>query len=157
MARELMGAKEILGAEAPGNAVSVVDVPEKRQRAFPIGFVSTGQVPLNGQVDIPQKPQLLYRVDRVVVSDMPAILSNPAAIGTIADNFAIVNVIAGQQIMQVASGELDGTAFKPTTFGTRMLFQTVDNGWELILRVHNRDQANALDFYAVMFGICFAA
>ncbi len=59
--------------------------------------------------------------------------------------------------MQVASGELDGTAFKPTSFGTRMLFQTVDNGWELILRVHNRDQANALDFFAVMFGICFAA
>lgn len=165
MPREIIGAKEIIGQDdgaqgnAPGGMSRVIDVPDKRQRDYPLGFSATdtgGGVAAGATVDIKQTPQLLFRGERLVISDKPAMLSNPAGVGTIADNFNLVNIIAGQQIQQVASGELDGTAFKPLAFGTRMLLQTVVNGWEFVLRVHNTDAVNDLDFASVLFGRCFA-
>ncbi len=161
MSKQIIGAKEIIGTDdgAQGNAAGgmsrVVDIPDRKQRDYPLGF-NFPQVPSGTTQDITQLPQLLFRGERLVFSDRPAIIGTPAAIGTIADNFVMKTIIAGQQIQQVASGDLDGTAFKPTAFGTRMLLQTVVNGFEIVLTCRNLDPLNNIDFASVLFGRCFA-
>jgi len=163
---EIVGYDEIIGDDGganqgprggrqpgDGGAVKVVQRQMTRRREFPLGFFLAGI--LGAAVDITKQPQVVYRPERLAVSSQPAIISNPAAVGRICDNFNIVRVDIGQQSQLVVQGELDGSCFSPDAVGVRLMCQTATNGWTITLNVRNKDAVNALDFGGVFFGTCF--
>lgn len=108
-------------------------------RQLILGFASTGTIAAGATVDIIQRPQLVFRPERVVV---------PAAIGA---NFNIADIRIGKNSQFLSAGAIPGAVFSEGAFGVRLKMDTAQIAMDIDLRVTNIS-AGALNFFAAMIG-----
>jgi len=108
-------------------------------RQLILGFASTGTVAAGATVDIIQRPQLVFRPERVVI---------PAAIGA---NFNVADIRIGKNSQFLSAGAIPGAVFAEGAFGVRLKMDTAQIAMDIDLRVTNIS-AGALNFFAAMIG-----
>lgn len=116
----------------------VVNQPPTQARDLVIGFSSLG-VAAGATVDVTQRPQVVFKPERIVVA------------ATNAASFTIDDIKIGNKSQLVANGTIPAEAFTQGAFGVTMSMDTCDISQDFILEVTNTS-AGALDFYAAVFG-----
>lgn len=110
-----------------------------KSREFPIGFDSVGTIAAGATATLTQRPQIIFRPERIVV---------PAAVAAF---FQINDVKVGKNSQLVSSGAIPAATFSETAFGVRLKLDTVQVSQDLILIVVNIDVA-ARRFLAAIIG-----
>jgi hypothetical protein len=116
----------------------VVSRPYSKSRVQSIGFQSL-QVPPRQSVDIPNKPQVLFRGTRLIVGS------------AIAPFFTIDDIKVGRSSQFVATGSQPAEAFKETSTGDNVSLDSCRPGMDIVLQVTNTSDT-AQDFRAALFG-----
>jgi len=116
----------------------VVQRPYSKGRVQSIGFQSL-QVPPHQSVDIPNKPQVLFRGTRLIVGS------------AIAPFFTIDDIKVGRSSQFVATGSQPAEAFKETSTCDNVSLDTCRPGMDIVLQVTNTSDT-AQDFRAALFG-----
>jgi hypothetical protein len=117
---------------------AVVSRPYTKNRVQSIGFQSIGVQP-HTSVDVPTKPQVLFRGTRLIVGS------------TIAQFFTIDDIKVGRQSQFVATGSQPAEAFKETSTGDNVSLDTCRPGMDIVLQVTNTSDTTQ-DFRAALFG-----
>ena len=107
-------------------------------RVQPVGFTSL-QIPAGQTVDIPTRPQTLFRGTRLVIPS------------TIAPNFVVEDIKVGRNSQFVASGGQPGEVFKDTATGDNVTLDTCAPGMDITLKVTNIT-GTVQDFRAALIG-----
>ena len=110
-----------------------------KSREFPIGFDSVATIAAGATATLTQRPQIIFRPERIVV---------PAAVAAF---FQIVDVKVGKDSQLVSAGAIPAATFAETAFGVRLKMDTCQISQDLILIVTNIDVA-ARRFLASMIG-----
>jgi hypothetical protein len=152
------GTPSIVGAEAPGmpsapvprgvpvayvrgqEGPSVVEKHPKDPREFPIGFNSVTPVPANSTVGIEQKPQVLFRGERLAVPN------------SIVLNFDVNDIKVGKDSQLASPGNMPSECFSNLSVGVRMQLDTAEPGITLTLSMFNNDPNNPHTFKSVLYG-----
>jgi hypothetical protein len=113
--------------------------PPADDREWPIGFDSVAAVAAGATANITQRPQELFRPERIVI---------PAAI---AASFLVNDIKVGNRSQFLSSGALPAATFSETSFGVRLLLDTCQVAMDLALNVTNVS-AGAVRFLATMLG-----
>lgn len=110
-------------------------------RAFPIGFAAVGAFAVGAglQAEIDQKPQVLYRGERLAV---------PASL---VGNFDFNDLKVGKDSQLAAAGIMPTECFSNLSVGVRMELDTAEPGILISLFVTNNAKT-AQDFQAVLYG-----
>jgi hypothetical protein len=110
-----------------------------KDREWAVGFDSGVAIAAGASATITQRPQVLFRAERLVI---------PA---TTAASFLISDIKVGNKSQTVSSGSLPAAAFSETAFGVRLLLDTCAVAMDLVLIVNNFS-ALAARFVAAMVG-----
>lgn len=111
----------------PPNA-RVVQVKEEkptRQRKYPLGFNSVVAVPAGGNVVLTQRPQVIWRGERLIIA------------ASIAGSFDVVDLKIGKNSQFAASGSVPGDMFTPDAVGVELHMDTATPGQDVFLSVQN--------------------
>ena len=110
-------------------------------RAFPIGFAAVGAFGVGAglQAEIDQKPQVLYRGERLAV---------PASL---VGNFDFNDLKVGKDSQLAAAGIMPTECFSNLSVGVRMELDTAEPGILISLFVTNNAKTTQ-DFQAVLYG-----
>jgi hypothetical protein len=110
-------------------------------RAFPIGFAAVGAFAVGAglQAEIDQKPQVLYRGERLAV---------PASL---VGNFDFNDLKVGKDSQLAAAGIMPTECFSNLSVGVRMELDTAEPGILISLFVTN-NAATPQNFQAVLYG-----
>ena len=107
-------------------------------RVQSIGFATLALAP-NTTVDIPSRPQALFRGTRLVIPT------------SIAASVVIEDIKVGRSSQFVASGSQPGEAFMATATGDNVSLDTAQPGMDITLKITNVSGV-AIDFRATLFG-----
>jgi hypothetical protein len=107
-------------------------------RVQSIGFTSLAVAP-GTTVDIPSRPQELFRGTRLVIPS------------SIAASVVVEDIKVGRSSQFVASGAQPGEAFKDTATGDNVSLDTARPGMDITLKITNVG-GTAVDFRATLFG-----
>jgi hypothetical protein len=122
----------------------VVEVHAKDPREFPIGFNSSaltnGVVPAGGTSPIEQKPQVIFRGERLAVPN------------SIVLNFDIADVKVGKDSQLASPGAMPSECFSNLSVGVRMQLDTSEPGITITLSMTNNDANNPHAFKSVLYG-----
>lgn len=125
-------------------APSVTEVHPTHPREFPIGFSSEvlpdGVVPAGQTQGIEQKPQVLFRGERLAVPN------------SIVLNFDLEDLKVGKDSQLASPGSMPSECFSNLSVGVRMQLDTAEPGITITLSVTNNDPNNAHVFKSVMYG-----
>lgn len=116
----------------------VSNPPPTQGRDLVIGFQSLA-VGAGATLDVTQRPQVVFRPERIVIAS------------SIAADFTVADIKIGNKSQLVSSGPIPAEAFAQTAFGVEMMMDTCDISQDFILEVTNTS-AGALDFRAAVFG-----
>lgn len=116
----------------------VRDVSPTKSREYIIGFGVTA-VSASGTATIPQRPQVLFRPERIIIPS------------NIALDFMLADVKVGKNSQFTASGEVPAVVFAESSFGVRLKMDTCQISMDIILSVRNLS-ANARNFTAAIIG-----
>jgi len=121
---------------------SVVEKHPKEPREFPIGFQtpSTTPVPANTTVGIEQKPQVLFRGERLALPN------------SIVLNFDVNDIKVGKDSQLASPGNMPSECFSNLSVGVRMQLDTAEPGITLTLSMFNNDPNNPHAFKSVLYG-----
>ena len=122
----------------------VVQKEAKEPREFPLGFNSStltnGVVPANTTSPIEQKPQVIFRGERLAVPNSQVL------------NFDIQDVKIGKDSQLASPGSMPSECFSNLSVGVRMQLDTAEPGITITLSVTNTDANNAHVFKSVLYG-----
>ena len=128
---------------APG-APSVTEVHPTHPREFPIGFSSEtlpdSIVPAGQTQGIEQKPQVLFRGERLAVPN------------SIVLNFDLEDIKVGKDSQLASPGSMPSECFSNLSVGVRMQLDTAEPGITITLLVTNDDPNNPHVFKSVLYG-----
>lgn len=121
---------------------SVVEKHPKEPREFPIGFQTPAStpVPANTTVGIEQKPQVLFRGERLAVPN------------SIVLNFDVNDIKVGKDSQLASPGNMPSECFSNLSVGVRMQLDTAEPGITLTLSMFNNDPNNPHVFKSVLYG-----
>jgi hypothetical protein len=121
---------------------TVVEKHPKEPREFPIGFQtpSTMPVPANTTVGIEQKPQVLFRGERLAVPN------------SIVLNFDVNDIKVGKDSQLASPGNMPSECFSNLSVGVRMQLDTAEPGITITLSMFNSDANNPHAFKSVLYG-----
>lgn len=128
----------VRGSEGP----SVVEKHPQDPREFPIGFqtaVAT-PVPANSTVGIEQKPQVLFRGERLAVPNSLVL------------NFDVNDIKVGKDSQLASPGNMPAECFSNLSVGVRMQLDTAEPGITITLSMFNNDVNNPHAFKGVLYG-----
>jgi hypothetical protein len=119
----------------------VHDEQPTHTREFPIGFSAIGvdAVPALQQVEIDQKPQVLFRGERLAVPT------------SIVGAFDFNDIKVGKDSQLAAAGIMPTECFSNLSVGVRMQLDTAEPGILVSLFVTN-NQLQAVEFRSVLYG-----
>ena len=126
----------VRSAEGP----AVIEQHPKDPREFPIGFNSITPVPANSTVGIEQKPQVLFRGERLAVPN------------SIVLNFDVNDIKVGKDSQLASPGNMPSECFSNLSVGVRMQLDTAEPGITLTLSMFNNDPNNPHVFKSVLYG-----
>jgi hypothetical protein len=118
----------------------VIEKHPKDPREFPIGFQSSVPVPANTTVGIEQKPQVLFRGERLAVPNSLVL------------NFDVNDIKVGKDSQLASPGNMPSECFSNLSVGVRMQLDTAEPGITLTLSMFNNDPNNAHGFKSVLYG-----
>lgn len=153
------GRPMIVGADAPAAAVApaispaqpvayvrsgegpqVIEEHPKHPREFPIGFQQVAPpIPGNTTQGIEQKPQVLFRGERLAVPN------------TIVINFDVNDIKVGKDSQLASPGNMPSECFSNLSVGVRMQLDTAEPGITITLSMFNTD-VNPHFFKSVLYG-----
>lgn len=121
---------------------SVIEKHPKEPREFPIGFqtAATTPVPANTTVGIEQKPQVLFRGERLAVPN------------SIVLNFDVNDIKVGKDSQLASPGNMPSECFSNLSVGVRMQLDTAEPGITITLSMFNNDANNPHAFKSVLYG-----
>ncbi|MFI4971185.1 MAG: hypothetical protein ACHP7H_00780 [Hyphomicrobiales bacterium] len=126
------------------NAPTITEVHPTHPREFPIGFSSEvlplGVVAANQTQGIEQKPQVLFRGERLAVPN------------SIVLNFDMEDIKVGKDSQLASPGSMPSECFSNLSVGVRMQLDTAEPGITITLFVTNNDPINAHVFKSVLYG-----
>jgi hypothetical protein len=105
-----------------------------------IGFDSVTAVVKSTSARLTQRPQVLFRPERLSVDD------------TLSAFFTIDDIKVGNKSQLVSSGSLPASTFSSKAFGMRLKMDTADPAIDLVLAVTNIDAALDHRFLASVIG-----
>jgi hypothetical protein len=122
----------------------ITEVHPTHPREFPIGFSSEtlplGVVPAGQTQPIEQKPQVLFRGERLAVPN------------SIVLNFDLEDIKVGKDSQLASPGSMPAECFSNLSVGVRMQLDTAEPGITITLSVTNDDPNNAHVFKSVLYG-----
>jgi len=122
----------------------ITEVHPTHPREFPIGFSSEtlplGVVPAATTQGIEQKPQVLFRGERLAVPN------------SIVLNFDLEDIKVGKDSQLASPGSMPAECFSNLSVGVRMQLDTAEPGITITLSVTNDDPNNAHVFKSVLYG-----
>lgn len=127
--RALPPAKYAVAEDTPGE-----------MRELPVGFDSVTAVVKSTSTKLTQRPQVLFRPERLSVDD------------TISPFFTIDDLKVGNKSQLVSSGSLPASTFSSKAFGMRLKMDTCDPAIDLVLSITNIDAAADHRFLATILG-----
>jgi len=121
---------------------TVIEKHPKEPREFPIGFQTalTTPVPANTTVGIEQKPQVLFRGERLAVPN------------SIVLNFDVNDIKVGKDSQLASPGNMPSECFSNLSVGVRMQLDTAEPGITITLSMFNNDANNPHAFKSVLYG-----
>lgn len=137
-ARRQRAAINALIAKRVNDGALVRDVSPSKAREFIIGFGVTS-VAASGSSTITQRPQVLFRPERVVIPS------------NIALDFMVTDIKVGKNSQFTANGEVPAVVFSETSFGVRLKMDTCQISMDITLSIRNLS-ANARNFTAAIIG-----
>lgn len=127
-----------------GDAPSIEEIHPTHPREFPIGFSSEvlpeGVVPAAQTEGIEQKPQVLFRGERLAVPNSEVL------------NFDIEDIKVGKDSQLASPGSMPSECFSNLSVGVRMQLDTAEPGITITLFVTNNDLNNDHVFKSCLFG-----
>jgi hypothetical protein len=120
----------------------VIEKHPKDPREFPIGFQTAIGVPVpaNTTVGIEQKPQVLFRGERLAVPN------------SIVLNFDVNDIKVGKDSQLASPGNMPSECFSNLSVGVRMQLDTAEPGITITLSMFNNDPNNPHAFKSVLYG-----
>jgi hypothetical protein len=126
------------------DAPSIEEIHPTHPREFPIGFSSEvlpdGVVPAGQTEGIEQKPQVLFRGERLAVPNSEVL------------NFDIEDIKVGKDSQLASPGSMPSECFSNLSVGVRMQLDTAEPGITITLFVTNDDVNNDHVFKSCLFG-----
>lgn len=117
----------------------IVEEHPTHTREFPIGFVMFDLPGLGAQTGIEQKPQVVFRGERLAV---------PASI---VGDFDIADIKVGKDSQLAAPGNMPSECFSNLSVGVRMELDTAEPGITITLFIQNNAN-EPQDFKSILYG-----
>ena len=118
----------------------VVEEHPTHTREFPIGFTLGSPIPANTTQQVEQKPQVLFRGERLAVPN------------SIVLNFQVADIKVGKNSQLASPGNMPAECFSNVSVGVRMQLDTAEPGITITLFMFNSDPNNAHPFSSVLYG-----